>query len=257
MLIGCIIQARMGSSRLPGKVMMCLDENNFLIDYVLNQLSYSKSIDKTIVATTKLKEDNLIVNHVRKYDLEVFCGSSDDVLDRYYRCAEKNNLEHIVRITSDNPLIDPKIVDMVIEKYMNTEYDYVTNALMRTYPYGTETEVFSMNSLEKTWKKAVLPSEREHVTPYMKNSENKFKVLNIKYNENISNLRWTVDRINDLKLVKCIVKQIKTRPITMKEILELNKKDPNLKKINQDYVQNEGFVKSLKEDQKYLNNEKS
>ena len=80
MLIGCIIQARMGSSRLPGKVMMCLDENNFLIDYVLNQLSYSKSIDKTIVATTKLKEDNLIVNHVRKYDLEVFCGSSDDVL---------------------------------------------------------------------------------------------------------------------------------------------------------------------------------
>ncbi len=256
-MIGCIIQARMGSSRLPGKVMMDLDGKNCLLDYVLNQLSYSKLIDKIIVATTKLQEDDIIVNHVQKRNLEVFCGSSNDLLDRYYQCAQKNNLEHIVRITSDNPLIDPKIVDMVIEKYKNMEYDYVTNALIRTYPYGTETEVFSMNALEKAWKKAVLPSEREHVTPYMKNSENKFKVLNIKYNENISHLRWTVDKINDLKLVKCIVKQIKTRPITMKEILELNKKDPNLKKINQDYVQNEGFVKSLKEDQKYLNNEKS
>ena len=257
MLIGCIIQARMGSSRLPGKVMMCLDENNFLIDDVLNQLSYSKLIDKTIVATTKLKEDNLIVNHVRKHSLEVFCGSSDDVLDRYYRCAEKNNLEHIVRITADNPLIDPRIVDTIVEKYKTGNYDYVSNTLVRTYPYGTEVEVFSMKVLEQAWNDATLPSEREHVTPYIKNPENNFKVLNIKYKENISNLRWTVDKINDLKLVKCIVKQIKTRPITMKEILELNKKDPNLKKINQDYVQNEGFVKSLKEDQKYLNNEKS
>ena len=256
-LIGCIVQARMGSSRLPGKVMMDLDGNNCLLDYVLNQLNCSKLIDKIIVATTKLKEDKQIVNHVKKYNLEAFCGSSNDLLDRYYQCAKKNNLEHIVRITADNPLIDPKIVDMVIEKYNNTEYEYVTNALIRTYPNGVETEVFSMNVLEKAWENAVLPSEREHVTPYIQNPKNKFKVLNIKYNENISHLRWTVDRINDLKLVKCIVKQIKTRPITMKEILELNKKDPNLKKINQDYIQNEGFVKSLKEDQKYLNNEKS
>ena len=158
----------MGSKRLPGKVMMDLDGKNCLLDYVLNQLSYSKLIDKIIVATTKLQEDDIIVNHVQKRNLEVFCGSSNDLLDRYYQCAQKNNLEHIVRITSDNPLIDPKIVDMVIEKYMNTEYDYVTNALIRTYPYGTETEVFSMIALEKAWKKAVLPSEREHVTPYMK-----------------------------------------------------------------------------------------
>ena len=247
----------MGSSRLPGKVMMDLDGNDCLLDYVLNQLSYSKLIDKIIVATTKLQEDEIIVNHVQKRNLEVFCGSSNDLLDRYYQCAQKNNLEHIVRITSDNPLIDPKIVDMVIEKYKNTEYDYVTNALIRTYPYGTETEVFSMNALEKAWKKAVLPSEREHVTPYMKNSENKFKVLNIKYNENISHLRWTVDRINDLKLVRSLIEQIHTRPITMKDILSLVKKSPNLKKINQNYVQNEGFVKSLKEDQKYLKNKKS
>ena len=256
-MIGCIIQARMGSSRLPGKVMMDLDGKDCLLDYVLNQLSYSKLIDKIIVATTKLQEDEIIVNHVQKRNLEVFCGSSNDLLDRYYQCAQKNNLEHIVRITSDNPLIDPKIVDMVIEKYKNTEYDYVTNALIRTYPYGTETEVFSMNALEKAWKKAVLPSEREHVTPYMKNSENKFKVLNIKYNENISHLRWTVDRINDLKLVRSLIEQIHTRPITMKDILSLVKKSPNLKKINQNYVQNEGFVKSLKEDQKYLKNKKS
>ena len=252
MLIGCIIQARMGSSRLPGKVMMCLDENNFLIDYVLNQLSYSKLIDKTIVATTKLKEDNLIVNHVRKHSLEVFCGSSDDVLDRYYRCAEKNNLEHIVRITADNPLIDPRIVDTVVEKYKTGNYDYVSNTLVRTYPYGTEVEVFSMKVLEQAWKNASLPSEREHVTPYIKNPKNNFKVLNIKYKENISNLRWTIDRIDDLELVKNMIKQIHIRPITLNEILGLIKKNPDLKKINENNTGDEGFVKSLKEDQKYL-----
>ena len=114
----------MGSSRLPGKVMMDLDGKNCLLDYVLNQLSYSKLIDKIIVATTKLQEDDIIVNHVQKRNLEVFRGSSNDLLDRYYQCAQKNNLEHIVRITSDNPLVDPEIVDMVIGIYMNlTEYD--------------------------------------------------------------------------------------------------------------------------------------
>ena len=242
----------MGSSRLPGKVMMDLDGNNCLLDYVLNQLSYSELIDKIIVATTKLQEDDIIVNHVQKRNLEVFCGSSNDLLDRYYQCAKKNNLEHIVRITADNPLIDPRIVDTVVEKYKTGNYDYVSNTLIRTYPYGTEVEVFSMKVLEQAWKNASLPSEREHVTPYIKNPKNNFKVLNIKYKENISNLRWTIDRIDDLELVKNMIKQIHIRPITLNEILGLIKKNPDLKKINENNAGDEGFVKSLKEDQKYL-----
>ena len=161
-------------------------------------------------------------------------------------------MEHIVRITADNPLIDPRIVDTVVEKYKTENYDYVSNTLVRTYPYGTEVEVFSMKVLEQAWNNASLPSEREHVTPYIKNPKNNFKVLNIKYKENISNLRWTVDRIDDLELVRNMIKQIHIRPITLNEILGLIKKNPDLKKINENNAGDEGFVKSLKEDQKYL-----
>ena len=255
MLIGCIIQARMGSSRLPGKVMMCLDENNFLIDYVLNQLSYSKLIDKTIVATTKLKEDNLIVNHVKKRSLEVFCGSSDDVLDRYYRCAEKNNLEHIVRITADNPLIDPRIVDTVVEKYKTGNYDYVSNTLVRTYPYGTEVEVFSMKVLEQAWNNASLPSEREHVTPYIRNKKLNCRLGNLENDKKLDHLRWTLDRIEDFELIKKITEKISKRPILMNDILDLFSAEPELIKINAHISQNEGIQRSLKKDKQKTNQE--
>ncbi|RZD48881.1 MAG: acylneuraminate cytidylyltransferase, partial [Thaumarchaeota archaeon] len=174
-MIGCIIQARMGSTRLPGKVVKKIDGEKTVLDYVINQLKASKKIDTIIVATTNLQEDDIIFNYLKFQQIECYRGSSEDVLDRYYQCAKKFGIDHILRITADNPLIDPKFIDIIIEKYKNEKCDFMTNAIHRTFPYGTEVEVFSFESLEKSWKMAKKPSEREHVTPFMCDPQNKFK----------------------------------------------------------------------------------
>ncbi len=255
-MIGCIVQARIGSTRLPGKVMLNLDEKNPVLHYVLEQLRSCKLIDKIIVATTTLDEDNVIENFADTMDVDVFRGSSSDVLDRYYQCAKKFSIDTIIRITADNPLIDPTIVDDLIKKFTSNSYDYLTNAYVRTFPYGTEVEIFSFKALEKAWKNATKPSEREHVTPYFYNNPDNFKIFNVEYSKNISNLRWTIDRKNDLSLVKSIISKIKKRPILMNDILNLFSKEPELFEINRNHILNEGYQKSLKEDEEYLKSKK-
>ena len=128
-MLGCIIQARLGSSRLPMKIMKLLDAKNSVLDYVVNQLKFSKHIDKIVIATTTLDEDILLVEYAKKHDLNYFCGNKDDVLDRYYQCARNFSFSTIVRITSDCPLVDPSIVDCVIDKFLEGSYDYATNKL--------------------------------------------------------------------------------------------------------------------------------
>ena len=144
-MIGCIIQARMGSSRLPGKVLMKLDEKNTVLEYVVNQISQSKLVNKIIIATTDLEQDDVIQKTANELGIECFRGSSDNVLDRYYECAKKFGLNDILRITSDCPLIDSDIVDKVIEKYLTKDFDYVSNTLIRTYPIGMDSEIFMDN----------------------------------------------------------------------------------------------------------------
>jgi len=246
--ISCIIQARMGSSRLPGKILMNLDGKNSVLQYTLNQLKHSKSIDKIIIATTTLHEDDKIIEMSNVMNIQTFRGSTTDVLDRYYKCAKEFSLTNIVRITSDNPLIDPTLVDQAIEKFFEGSFDYVTNCRPRTFPQGTETEVFSYIALEQAWKEAKKPSEREHVTPYFYNNPETFKILHIKHPDNLSKLRWTIDREPDLELVKAIISKIKKRPILMKDIISLLENEPDLVNINKDYVMNEGYLKSLEED---------
>ena len=141
-MIGCIIQARIGSTRLPGKTLMKLNEHFSTLDFVINQLSFSKLIEKTIIATTTLEQDDVIEKYCRKLNIPCFRGNSDDVLDRYYKCANFFKINHILRITSDCPLIDPEIVDKIIMKYQSGNYDYFTNTLTRTFPVGTDAEIF-------------------------------------------------------------------------------------------------------------------
>ena len=246
--IDCIIQARMGSTRLPGKVMMKVDKTNTILFYTVNQLKNSKKIDRIIIATTNLQEDDIIANHAKIMKVDLFRGDALDVLDRYYQCAKKFSSRVIVRITADNPLIDPNIVDNVVEQFVKHSFDYISNASPRTFPYGTEVEVFSFQALEKAWNNAKKPSEREHVTLYFYNNKNKFKISSIKYSENISHLRWTVDRKNDLKFVRKIVSEIKKRPILMTDIIKLISKDPKIISINKTNISDEGYLKSLKED---------
>ena len=256
-MIGCIIQARMGSSRLPGKVLKELEEGKPVLFYLLKQLKHCKLLGKIVIATTNLKEDDKIAYFAKMKGIECFRGSSKNVLERYYKCAKKNEFSTIVRITGDCPLIDPQIVDLVIEKYKENTFDYVTNCLKRTFPYGTEVEIFSFSSLENAYKNAELPSEKEHVTPYIRNHENEFRIYNIENKEDISNYRWVVDKKNDFELVKKIVSKIKTSPILMKDILLLLKSEPDLKKINRSNIPNEGYFKSLKEDKEFLKSQKT
>ena len=251
--ICCIIQARIGSTRLPGKVMLNVEDQKPILYFVIKQLQECKLIDKIIVATTTNEEDNQIVNYSKNMGINCFRGSSKDVLDRYYQCAKEYSASTIVRIPSDKPLIDPEIVDYLVTIFKKKSYDYVTNFLPNpTFPSGTEVEVFSMNGLKKVWKKAKLPSEREHVTNYFTNHEDEFEITHIENPKNLSYLRWAVDRIDDLELVRLIVSKIKKRPILMKDIVDLFNKEPELIKINESVNREEGNLKSMKEDEDFI-----
>lgn len=255
-MIGCIIQARMGSSRLPGKVLMPIDGEKTVLFYVLNQLKFCKLVDKIVVATTNLEEDDILANHVQALGYDCFHGSPNDVLDRYYNCAKHFSFSTIIRVTSDNPLIDPQLIDLLVKEFSNNSFDYVSNSLERTYPHGIEAEIFSFKSLETSWKEAALPSEREHVTPYIQKHPEKFSIHNIKQEKNYSHLRCTVDRINDIKLVKLIFSKIQKRPILISDIISLYDKEPELFELNKEYDLDEGYLKSLKEDEEFLKRKK-
>ena len=252
MTIGCIIQARLGSTRLPNKIIQLLDQKSTVLDYVINQTTNSKLIEKIIIATTNLVEDDVILKTVSKKNLDYFRGDSNDVLDRYYQCAKKFSLSTIVRITSDCPLVDPNIIDDSIKFFKNNSFDYVSNVHPQTFPIGIAVEVFSFESLQKAWKNAKLPSEREHVTPYLYNNK-KFNIYNLEYSTNLTSIRITIDRENDLKLVRNVVSKIKNRPILLSDIVKLHNEDPKMFKLNLDYDINEGYLKSLKDAERFLN----
>ena len=224
-MIGCIIQARMGSSRLPGKALMKSDSGKPLLYYVINQLRYCSKIKNLVIATTTNQEDDEIEKFANNNSVNVFRGKEKDVLDRYFQCAKKYSFSTIVRITDDCPLIDPQIVDKVIEQFFSENCDFATNTLTRTFPIGTDVEVFSFSALNNAWENAQLPSEREHVTPYLRNKEN-YKIINVENDKNISNLRLTVDRIEDVELIKQILNNISINPIHLEDILELFSQKP-------------------------------
>jgi len=241
MTVGIIVQTRTGSSRLPAKVMMKADDEFLMIDYVINQLKHSKLHDEIVVATTNLKQDDIIFDYVTNRNIPCFRGDEKNVLERHYQCAKKYAFSTIVRIPSDKPLIDPTIVDSVIEKFQSNSYDYISNCfvdvnddnrLIPSYPSGTEVEIFSFSSLETAWKNATSEHDKEHVTPYIYSNPEKFKILTLKSEKNLSQFRWALDYENDLKLIRIIISKIQKRPILMNDILELFEQEPDLTKIN-------------------------
>ncbi|MDC0186973.1 glycosyltransferase family protein [Candidatus Nitrosopelagicus sp.] len=252
-MIGCIIQARMGSSRLPGKTLKSINGKTPMLQFQLNQLKFSKSIDKIVIATTTLVSDNLIVDFCKKNNLDFFRGQSKDVLDRYYQCAKINDFPIIVRITSDNPLIDPKIVDDVIKVFLNSNCDYMSTECPKTYPLGFAVEIFNFKSLKKAWDKAKLPSEREHVTPFLIKNKNIFKHCNHPYKKNFSHIRCTVDTNDDFRLIEKITQKLVMNPIHLENVLELFSNEPNLLEINK-HIKHDGYERSLKEDDEFLKN---
>tara|TARA_B100000029_G_scaffold515681_1_gene623941 strand:+ start:58 stop:822 length:765 start_codon:yes stop_codon:yes gene_type:complete len=250
-MIGCIIQARMDSTRLPGKTLKLINSQTPMLEFQLNQLKFSNLIEKIIIATTTFESDDIIVDFCKKNNLDYFRGESKDVLDRYYQCAKKYNFPIIVRITSDNPLIDPEIVDQVIESFKISNCDYMSTEYPKTFPLGFAVEVFTFRSLEMAWNEAKLPSEREHVTPYMFKNRNLFKHCNFSYKEDISHIRCTVDTQNDFEFIEKIIQKLNLHPIHLNQILDLLSEEPDLLEINK-HIKHDGYEKSLKEDIKFL-----
>ena len=242
MTVGIIVQSRTGSSRLPAKVMMKADDKSLMIDYVINQLNYSKLHDDIVIATTNLQRDDVIFNHVSNQNISCFRGDEKNVLERHYQCAKKYAFSTIVRIPSDKPLIDPTIVDSVIEKFSSNKFDYVANfgvikknnefVVNSTYPSGTEVEMFSFEALETAWKNATTSYEREHVTDYIYLHPEKFKIHTINLLKDFSDFRWALDYESDMKLIREIISRIKNRPILMNDIISLLENNPKLKEIN-------------------------
>ena len=249
--IVAIIQARMGSNRLPGKVLMDINGKPMLWQ-VIERVKNAKNINFIVVATTNNHEDNKIIRLANELNVKVFTGSEDDVLDRYYLTAKKFKIDTIVRITADCPLIDPKIIDKMINKYLNNKnLDYMGMGKPNLCPDGLDTELFSFKALKKAWMEAKLTSEREHVTPYIKKNKQKFNIgYAFKPKNDYSNFRWTVDEEKDLKFVTEVYKNLHNpkKLFYTKDILNLLKRKPNLLKINQGIIRNEGYLKSLKED---------
>lgn len=244
-----VIQARISSTRLPGKVLKKI-EGKTILEHVINRVKAAKNLDDVIVATTVKKEDLEIVKLCAKLGISVFCGSENDVLDRYYQTARLFKADHIIRITSDCPLIDPQVTDEVIELYFQKKADYATNTIPETFPDGLDTEVFSFKTLKRSWENAKLSSEREHVTPYIRNNSNIFKLVNLKSNINLSNKRWTIDEPEDFEFIKIIYKNLypKDSLFGMEATLNYLRKNPEVEKINKNIIRNEGYLKSLKED---------
>jgi len=245
--INCIIQARMGSERLPGKVLLDLIDGKKSIEFLIEQLETSK-LQQKIVAISDDGSDDILFNFLNNLKISCYRGSKLDVLDRYYHCAKQFSFNHIMRLTGDNPLIDPEIVNNAIKQYCDSNCDYLTNSIDRTFPNGTEVEIFSFNALEIAWKNAKKKSEREHVTPYFYNNPKKFKIHYFKQQKNQSKFRYTIDRKEDYNLVVEILSRIKKRPIKTSDIIELLTNDPELFELNSNMISNEGYIKSINED---------
>ncbi|SCY86667.1 cytidylyltransferase domain-containing protein [Alkaliphilus peptidifermentans] len=232
--VGVIIQARMGSTRLYGKVMKILGDKPVLW-HVVERVKRAKLVDTIIIATTETKNKE-IVKFCVENNILCFCGSEENVLDRYYNAAKKYELDAIVRVTSDCPLIDPLVIDKLIETYLNNrdKYDYISNSISRTYPRGLECSIFSFYALEESWKKATKPHHKEHVVLYIRENYEKFSSLNI-YNEtDLSHLRWTLDTNEDYVFLTNVFNNLyKSSDIfTTDEVLKLLRDQPDLIKIN-------------------------
>ena len=243
--IGAIIQARMTSTRLPGKVLMDI-EGKPMLWHVVNRLKFSEKLDDIILAIPNTKKNNILEKFAKDNKVKYFRGSEEDVLSRYYKTAKKFKCDLIVRITSDCPLIDPQIVDLVIEKHLKLNADYTSNTLKRTFPRGLGVEVFNFKVLKKAQKEAKEDYQREHVTPYIYEHPEIFELQNIEAKGKLRrpDLRLTVDTKEDLKLIREIYRYLYNpgKIFYTEEIIDLLDKHPELIKINANVQQ-----KALKE----------
>lgn len=241
------IQARMGSIRLPNKVMKMVNGKP-LIEYLLLRVAKAKLIDKVVVATSINSNNDILVSFVNSLGFETYRGSEQDVLSRFYEAAKFYNAATVLRITADCPLVDPILIDSLIGEYFESGSDYATNTLPPTYPDGLDVEVFSFQSLERAYQEALAPNEREHVTPYIRYS-GLFKIHNTLNKIDYSDRRWTVDEVDDFEVVSNIFQYFHPDIyFDWNKIIQIENLRPEMFQKNKHIRRNEGA--ELSDDQK-------
>lgn len=243
-----VTQARIGSTRLPNKVLRKIGDTS-LLDIHLERLKMSKCYAQIIVATTFETGVEKIIEIAKAKEVNYFQGSTEDVLDRFYNAVKDDKPEYVVRVTSDCPLIDPSLLDQVIKWTIKQDLDYCSNQISEQYPDGQDIEVFKFSALEKAWQEAEFMSEREHVTPFIrKNSKNQFQIGEFPSSKNYSDIRMTVDDEKDFLAINKLIEHLGINA-TWLEYTNYIIKNPD-EFVNQKTQRNEGYLKSLKNDAK-------
>ena len=234
--IVAIIQGRMASSRLPGKVLEDIHGSPMLA-WVINRARLAHSLDEVVIATTVDPSDDPIQTFCESHGFSFFRGDSFDVLDRYYQAAVRFKADVVVRLTADCPLIDPGLIDDTVAAYFKTEADFAANRLpppwKRTFPIGLDLEVCSFQALQRAWNEADQTYQREHVMPYLYEEEGRFRVHVVNHDPNYGHYRWTVDTPEDLVLIREIIERLEGREdFTWKDVLALQQEAPELFMVN-------------------------
>ena len=241
-----IIQARMGSKRFPSKIMAELCEMP-MIEVLVRRLQRAKLLDQIVVATTTESSDDVLCKWLKNNNLEYFRGSENDVLDRFYRCAKVYQPNVIVRITADDPLKDPEIIDQAISDFLSfVDVDYYSNTLQPTFPEGLDIELFTFEALQRAHECAALSSEREHVTPYIWKHPEKFSIKGFEMEQDLSHWRWTVDKPVDLIFIQSVMGVLNNDIYaSYRNVIDVINNHPELSTINTGTVRNEGYINSL------------
>jgi len=238
----------MGSSRLPGKILADI-EGRPMLWYTVARLRHSRLIDRLVIATSSAPADDAIESFCRREGVDCFRGDEQDVLDRFYKAALWAKAVTVVRLSGDSVLIDPAVVDNIIEVYLSGDYAYVGNSDPATYPDGFDTEAFSFSTLERAWREARKPSEREHVTPYIRSHPDLFPSRNVHSAEDLSDSRWTVDEPRDLEFMRAVYRELGGTAFSTQDVVDLLARRPELRDLNAGLIRDEGWLKSQKRDE--------
>ncbi|MFB6182328.1 MAG: cytidylyltransferase domain-containing protein [Candidatus Magasanikbacteria bacterium] len=235
---GAIVQARMGSTRLPGKMTKKIGDKT-VTEHVINRVKKVPGVKKIILAIPESEENDVLYEIGKSMRIELHRGSEDDVLDRFYSAAKKYNLDPIIRVTGDCPLLDPEVVNRVLSLYQSTNCDYVSNIHPRTFPHGLDVEVFSFYSLKEAWKNSRTREYKEHVTPYIVDNKDLFNHKNLYNNRDLSYIRVTLDTKEDLDLIRRIHQKIGSfNEVDLEVIKNIFNNNEELLEINNDTKQN-------------------
>jgi spore coat polysaccharide biosynthesis protein SpsF len=255
-MILVVVQARMGSSRLPGKVLreVC---GRPLLALQVERMRRSRRADRILVATPDTPADQPLATLSRDLGLTCFQGSENDVLDRFYQACRSVGLEDadaVVRVTADCPLLDPDLMDEIIGAHLAGDYDYVTNTLPPSYPDGLDVEVLRFAALARAWREAELPSDREHLTRFIRRRPEQFRHHNLAHDPDLSALRWTVDQEEDLRFVTQVFEHFQPvgTAFSWRDVLALVEQRPDIAGLNRGIARNAGVQSALARDQQFL-----